>query len=114
MLFLRGGPDPLSGGSLYALPPPLPTCPHCAARPAFLAAAWRSFNASSATAVARTIHGSSAADKCRNYGFHIDILSPRAAKLGGRHAMQHPVLLHLKEHTWLWVAGLAALGVLAV
>ena len=27
--------------------------------------------------------------------------------------MQHPVLLHLKEHTWLWVAGLAALGVLA-
>jgi hypothetical protein len=28
--------------------------------------------------------------------------------------MQHPVLLHLKEHTWLWVAGLAALGVLAV
>ena len=28
--------------------------------------------------------------------------------------MQHPVLLHIKEHTWLWVAGLAALGVLAV
>jgi hypothetical protein len=27
--------------------------------------------------------------------------------------MQHPVLLHLKEHTWLWVIGLAALGVLA-
>ena len=27
--------------------------------------------------------------------------------------MQHPVLLHLKEHTWFWVAGLAALGVLA-
>jgi hypothetical protein len=27
--------------------------------------------------------------------------------------MQHPVLLHLKEHTWLWVAGLAGLGVLA-
>lgn len=27
--------------------------------------------------------------------------------------MQHPVLLHLKEHTWLWVGGLAALGVLA-
>ena len=27
--------------------------------------------------------------------------------------MQHPVLLHLKEHIWLWVAGLAALGVLA-
>ena len=27
--------------------------------------------------------------------------------------MQHPVLLHLKEHTWLWVAGLAALGVFA-
>ena len=28
--------------------------------------------------------------------------------------MQHPVLLHIKEHTWLWVAGLAALGLLAV
>jgi hypothetical protein len=27
--------------------------------------------------------------------------------------MQHPVLLHLKEHTWLWVGVLAALGVLA-
>ena len=27
--------------------------------------------------------------------------------------MQHPVLLHVKEHTWLWVAGLAVLGVLA-
>jgi len=27
--------------------------------------------------------------------------------------MQHPVLLHIKEHTWLWVAGLTALGVLA-
>ena len=27
--------------------------------------------------------------------------------------MQHPVLLHIKEHTWLWVGGLAALGVLA-
>ena len=28
--------------------------------------------------------------------------------------MQHPVLLHIKEHTWLWVAGLVALAVLAV
>ncbi|TDH58159.1 hypothetical protein E2C06_34050 [Dankookia rubra] len=27
--------------------------------------------------------------------------------------MKHPVLLHIKEHTWLWVAGLAACGVLA-
>jgi hypothetical protein len=27
--------------------------------------------------------------------------------------MRHPVLLHLREHTWLWVAGLAAVGVLA-
>jgi hypothetical protein len=27
--------------------------------------------------------------------------------------MQHPVLLHIKEHTWLWVGGLTALGVLA-
>ena len=27
--------------------------------------------------------------------------------------MKHPILLHMKEHTWLWVAGLAALGVLA-
>jgi hypothetical protein len=27
--------------------------------------------------------------------------------------MQHPVLLHIREHTWLWVAGLTALGVLA-
>ena len=27
--------------------------------------------------------------------------------------MKHPVLLHIKEHTWLWVTGLAALGVLA-
>jgi hypothetical protein len=24
--------------------------------------------------------------------------------------MRHPVLKHLSEHTWLWVAGLAALG----
>ncbi|TDH57869.1 hypothetical protein E2C06_35620 [Dankookia rubra] len=28
--------------------------------------------------------------------------------------MQHPVLLHIKEHTWLWVAGLVALAALAV
>ena len=38
----------------------------------------------------------------------------RATKLGGRDAMQHPVLLHIKEHTWLWVTGLVALAVLAV
>jgi hypothetical protein len=25
--------------------------------------------------------------------------------------MQHPVLKHVSEHTWLWVAGLAALGI---
>jgi hypothetical protein len=25
--------------------------------------------------------------------------------------MKHPVLLHLREHTWLWVAAFAALGV---
>jgi hypothetical protein len=28
--------------------------------------------------------------------------------------MQHPVLSHLKQHTWLWVGGLTALGLLAV
>jgi hypothetical protein len=26
--------------------------------------------------------------------------------------MKHPVLLHLREHTWLWIAAFAALGVL--
>ena len=26
--------------------------------------------------------------------------------------MKHPVLLHVREHTWLWVAGLAVLGTL--
>jgi hypothetical protein len=28
--------------------------------------------------------------------------------------MQHPVLFHIKEHTWLWVVGLTAAAVLAV
>ncbi len=26
--------------------------------------------------------------------------------------MKHPVLEHMRDHTWLWVAGVAALGVL--
>jgi hypothetical protein len=26
--------------------------------------------------------------------------------------MKHPVLLHIREHTWLWVAGFAALGLI--
>ena len=28
--------------------------------------------------------------------------------------MQHPVLRHMKEHVWLWVAGCTILGVLAI
>jgi hypothetical protein len=24
--------------------------------------------------------------------------------------MMHPILLHIREHTWLWVAGFAVLG----